>query len=285
MPKDDYADLDGVRLHFVSEGDGEPVVLLHGFPDFWYSWRNQIPALAEAGYRAIAPDMRGYNLSDKPSGASEYAIEKLTGDVSALIRHLGYDRATVVGHDWGAIVAWYFAMHHPDQLERLVILNVPHPMRLRDGFTNPRQWLKSWYIFLFQIPELPERLLELTNYGAIRRLPKDANPGSFTDEDVQLYLEAAKRSNALREPINYYRAAGRAAGRLRSDIRLIEQPVLVLWGENDPYIESSLGEPPNEWVPDLTFQRFPNATHWVHMDEPEAVNRALLAFLGAGHSL
>ena len=216
MPEDDYADLDGVRLHYVSEGDGDPVVLLHGFPDFWYSWRNQIPALAEAGYRAIAPDMRGYNLSDKPHGVDQYSIEKLTGDVSALIRHLGYDQATVVGHDWGGIVAWYFAMQHQDQLDKLVILNAPHPLRVVDGFTNPRQWLKSWYVFLFQIPWLPERLLEVTGTApsvSYRRTPTPVRSrskmSSVTSKPRSAQTLCASRSTITGRPAGFPAGSGR----------------------------------------------------------------------------
>ncbi len=155
--REGYAELGEVRLHYVEAGplDGPPVVLLHGFPDFWYSWRHQIPPLAAAGFRAIAPDMRGYNLSSKPADISAYEARRLAGDIRALIRERGLERACVAGHDWGAAVAWVLAMRHPETVERLAILNVPHPRRMLEALRRPgRQLLRSWYMFFFQLPWL-----------------------------------------------------------------------------------------------------------------------------------
>ena len=156
---DRYADLGDVRLHYVEAGEGPLVLLLHGFPQFWYQWRHQVPALVEAGFRVVAPDMRGYNLSDKPPGVRPYRLELLARDVKRLILACGEGKADVVGHDWGAIAAWIAAMRYPGRVGRLAILNVPHPARFPEGLLSPRQLLRSSYVFFFQIPRLPEEAI------------------------------------------------------------------------------------------------------------------------------
>jgi pimeloyl-ACP methyl ester carboxylesterase len=277
-----YAHLGDVRLHYVEAGTGPLVVLLHGFPDFWYSWRNQIPRLAAAGFRVVAVDLRGFNLSDKPPGIGSYRSDLLTRDVGLLIEALGEERASVIGHDWGAIVAWLFAMHHPERLERLAILNVPHPSRFVDGARNVRQLLKSWYIFFFQLPLVPEALIRRNDFALLRRLlESDAtNPKAFTADDIERYVEAARRPRALTSALNYYRALLRRNPlKTAANLQVIEQPTLVLWGEKDRYLESSLVDPSPRWVPRAEVRRFPNASHWVHMDEPDEVNRMLIDFL------
>ena len=155
--REGYADLGDVRLHYVEAGEGPLVVLLHGFPEFWFSWRFQIPALAAAGFRVVAPDMRGYNLSSRPAEVAAYDTDRLAADVRGLIRELGAERALLAGHDWGGAVAWITAMNHPEVVERLAILNVPHPRRMLQGLRTPRQLAKSWYFLAFQVPWLPER--------------------------------------------------------------------------------------------------------------------------------
>jgi epoxide hydrolase 4 len=159
-----YADLDEARLHYVEAGEGPLVVLLHGFPEFWYGWRFQIPALAAAGFRVVAPDMRGYNLSSRPSGVEAYDVDRLAGDIRDLIHQRGADSAWLAGHDWGAGVAWAVAMNHPEVVRRLAILNLPHPRRLLTALRNPRQLAKSWYMLFFQLPRLPERAVRARNW-------------------------------------------------------------------------------------------------------------------------
>ncbi len=217
------AHLPGVRLHVVEAGAGPLVVLLHGFPEAWFSWRHQIPALAGAGYRVLAPDMRGYNLSSKPRGVDAYRIKHLVADVADLIRWAGAERATVVGHDWGANVAWHFAMRRGEMLDRLAILNVPHPARMAKALTTPAQLLRSSYMFFFQAPGLPEAAFLACDAAALRRV-LSTNPvreGAFTPEDIERYVAAVKQPGALTGGMNYYRAAfrrpatrQRAAGRL-----------------------------------------------------------------------
>jgi epoxide hydrolase 4 len=260
----------GVRLHVVESGDGPLVILLHGFPEFWYSWRKQIPALAEAGFRVVAPDMRGYNLSDKPRGVRAYRTRILARDVANLIASYGAQRAHVVGHDWGAIVAWTFAMAYPERLDRLAILNVPHPIVTIRALRSLKQLRRSWYVFFFQLPYLPERFGRAGNYAFVR----NALP-----EDAERYVEAIARPGALTSAINYYRALIRYAADNRKRLRRISQPVLVVWGERDKYLGRELAQPPRQWVPNVTVQRLPNASHWVQLDEPDRVNELLINFL------
>ena len=272
----------GVRLHYVEAGEGPLVVLLHGFPEFWYSWRHQIPALAAAGFRVVAPDMRGYNLSDKPRSVSAYRTEILSRDVARLLDACGVQQASVVGHDWGAAVAWGFAMAYPERLQRLAILNVPHPITFMRSLRTLRQLRKSWYVFFFQLPWLPEMSARRGNYAFVRQaLRGGVKRGAFTPEDVERYVEAIARPGALTAAINYYRALFRAAGAARRQIRRIDAPVLVIWGEHDRYLGSELAEPPREWVPNARLERLPTASHWVQNDEPERVNALLLGFLNA----
>ena len=272
-----------VRLHVVEAGDpnGPLVVLLHGFPEFWYSWRNQMPALAAAGYRAVAPDLRGYGGSDKPRSLDAYRLEQLVDDVAGLIHALAADRAHVVGHDWGATIAWSFAMRHPDLLDRLVILNVPHPARLRDALRMPRQWLRSSYVLFFQLPWLPEAVLHAGRFAFLRRELRagPTRPDAFTPEDIERYVNSWSEPGGLTGGLNYYRAIVRR----RPDttlLRRIDAPVLVIWGERDRFILPELAEPPAELVPNLRVVRLPRASHWVQHDDPERVNRLLLEFLG-----
>lgn len=275
-------DIGEVRLNVVEAGEpaGPLVVLLHGFPDFSYSWRNQIPELAAAGYRVVAPDMRGYGRSDKPSGVNAYRLDRLADDVAGLIRALGADRAAVVGHDWGATVAWWFAMRHPDLLDRLVILNVPHPARLRDALRMPGQWLRSSYGLFFQLPWLPEAVLRAGRFAVLRReLREDpTRPDAFTAPDIERYVDAWSQPGALTGGLNYYRALARRAPS-RKAVRRIDAPVLVIWGQLDRFIRPELAEPPEDLVPDGRVVRLPHASHWVQHDEPERVNRLLLEFL------
>ena len=277
-----YADLGDVRLHYVEAGEGPLVLLLHGFPQFWYQWRHQIPALVEAGFRVVAPDMRGYNLSDKPLGVQAYRVELLARDVERLILTCGEGTADVVGHDWGAIAAWIAAMRHPDRVGRLAILNVPHPARFLDGLLSPMQLLRSSYVFFFQIPRLPEEVIRAGDFALLRSaLARDpVRPGALTAEDTEPYIEAIARPGTLTATINYYRSLLRYPGEVRALLRRVEAPVLVIWGERDRFLSRRLAEPPHLWVPNLvSVKRLPDASHWVAEDRPLEVNTLLLDFL------
>lgn len=269
-----FADVGDVRLHYVEAGDGPLVVLLHGFPDFWYSWRRQIAPLADAGFRVVAPDMRGYNESDKPRGVAAYGVDRLVDDVAGLVAALGGGRAHVVGHDWGGVVAWFAAMTRPEVVDRLAIVNAPHPRRYLHAL-SPKQMLKSWYFLFFQLPWLPERALSMQGYRALRR----ALPSEASARDLDDYVLAAERADALHYPINYYRALLRArpVAALRS-FQPVDAPALVLWGADDPFLEVATADPGPEWA-DVMLRVFPGAGHWLHLEEPDAVNDALIAFL------
>ena len=277
-----YAQLGNVRLHYVEVGEGPLVVLLHGFPQFWYMWRFQIPALAGAGFRVVAPDMRGYNLSEKPRGVSSYRVELLARDVERLILACGEESAMVVGHDWGAAVAWVTAMMYPERVKRLGILNVPHPERFARGLLRPAQLLRSSYMFFFQIPRLPEKGLVVGDFASLRYALRNEqmHPGAFTDEDIERYVEALARPGALTAALNYYRALFRRNPlKARALLRRIEAPVMVIWGERDRYLGKELAEPDPTWVPNLRVERLPDASHFVAEDRPDEVNSLLIGFL------
>lgn len=278
-----YADLSEVRLHYVEAGEGPLVVLLHGFPEFWYAWRAQIPALTAAGFRVVAPDMRGYNLSSRPRGVDAYAMRRLTGDVRELIAERGAERAMLAGHDWGAAVAWATAMDHPEVVQRLAILNVPHPRRMLQGLRTARQARKSWYMFFYQLPWLPERYVSHNRWQGFRdNFAHDARPGAFSAADIERYVEAWSRPGAGTAMINYYRATFRQTPqRTAAGIRPIDAPTLVIWGQRDRHLGAELAEPEHGDVPRLDRVERLDASHWVHHDEPETVNRLLAEFFSS----
>jgi pimeloyl-ACP methyl ester carboxylesterase len=277
-----YAEVNGIRLHYVHAGEGPLVLLLHGFPEFWYSWRHQIPALAQAGFHVVAPDLRGYNLSDRPHDWHRYDADILAQDIAGLIDHLGEGPAYLVGHDWGAAVAYQTAMRHPEHLRKLAILNVPHTERMLAGFRTVRQLRKSWYMFFFQIPRLPEHLLARENFSFLKRSLRADSPGAFSDLDLERYVQAWSQAGALTGMINYYRAALRRSPRAaQKSLSPIETQTLVIWGMRDRHLGSELAEPLPQWVPNVRVERLPEATHWVQHDAPERVNELLIEFFGA----
>ncbi|MGM0558435.1 MAG: alpha/beta fold hydrolase [Myxococcota bacterium] len=274
------ANLPDINLHYVEAGDGPLVMLLHGFPEFWYSWRHQIPALVDAGFRVVAPDMRGYNTSEKPDPVAAYNIDRLADDVADMIEHLGEEHAHIIGHDWGAAVAWHFASRHADKLETLSILNAPHPATMLRWLKTPRQLLKSWYMFFFQLPWLPEAMLRAGDFAYPRRVCKHGTvrKGAFTDEDIERYIESYEQPGALTAMINYYRALIRSVLE-KPDSPVIEAETLVIWGEQDVALRVEMAEPPRDLVPNVRIKKLPDASHWVQMDRPEKVNALLLEFL------
>ena len=277
-----WIDVGGLRLHCVEAGTGPLVVLLHGFPEFWYAWRHQIPALADAGYRVVAPDLRGYNTSDKPSRVRDYRPRVLVQDVADLIVALGAGSAAVAGHDWGGGLAWLLAMQHPKRVERLVLLNAPHPVRFLKGLRSPRQLRRSWYILAFQLPWLPERLVAARDFQALRWIfrHQPTRPGASTAQDIDRYVAAAAQPGALRAAINYYRAAFRANPLAQAHgLRRVDIPTLIIWGDQDRSLGRELAEPDRAWVPDVRVERIAEASHWVQADDPERVNQLMVDFL------
>ncbi len=271
-----YAQANGVRLHYVEQGSGPLVILLHGFPDFWYSWREQIPALAAAGYRVVAPDLRGYNESERPLGIEAYALDTLAADVAALITALGAERATVVGHDWGGLVAWHVAMHHPEVVSSLVIMNAPHPLAFRRELKrNWSQKRRSWYIGFFQLPWLPEAVLSVGNQWLLRRVLRHGGP-AHSDAELSAYVAAFAGHGAITAALNYYRALIR----LRSKRPVtIQCPTLLIWGMRDRFLLPVLAEGTEAWVPRLERHEEPRARHWVQHDAAGSVNARLVSFL------
>jgi epoxide hydrolase 4 len=284
----DYAQLDGVRLHYADCGSGneETVLLLHGFPEFWYSWRHQLPVLGER-YRAVAPDMRGYNLSDKPTRVEDYKIDLLVEDVVGLIRHLGVSKAAVVGHDWGGAVAWAVAQKYPQHVSKLAVFQVPPAAAWRANITL-RQLRRSWYMFFFQLPRLPEWFMRKNNFAGLVRLFKDtaARKGSFSDGDIELYKEALRQPGALTAAINYYRAnVRRAMFRQRNENKAkpddrIRVPTLFIFGEQDlAIIPETVRGVGNYVAAPYREVRIPDSGHWVQNEAVDEVNSALLGFL------
>ncbi|MBW3571102.1 MAG: alpha/beta hydrolase [Gemmatimonadetes bacterium] len=275
------ARVNGVRLHWVEAGEGMPVVLLHGFPEFWWGWRRQIQPLADAGFRVIAPDLRGYNLSEKPRGVGAYRIRTLVADVEALIRHTGAQRAHVVGHDWGGVIAWWLAMQAPERVERLAVLNAPHPRAFRREIRTADQMRRSWYAMAFQLPVLPEMALRANGFRLLESIfrAESVRPGAFADDDLRRYREAAARPGALTAMINYYRAAARYP---RPPTRTIPHPTLLIWGERDQALRVQMTEGLEPWVPEIRVERLPQASHWVAAEFAERVTELLAGFLGGG---
>lgn len=271
-----------IALHAVEAGpeDGPLVVLLHGFPEFWYGWRGQIGALAGAGYRVLAPDQQGYGRSDKPRGVGAYRLDLLAADVVGLIAARGRDRAAIVGHDWGAAVAWWLALRHPSWIDRLAILNVPHPAVMVEHLRrSPAQLARSWYIFFFQLPRLPEATLRAGDWaGAARALTGTGRPGAFTDVDLDLYREAWSQPGAIGAMLGWYRAAVRHPPRLPRDPR-VAVPTLMLWGARDVALSRAMARPSIDLCNRGRLVMFEEATHWVQHEEAERVNGLLIDFL------
>jgi len=276
----------GVRLHVVLAGpaDGRPLILLHGFPEFWRGWLKQIAPLARAGYRVIVPDQRGYNLSDKPQGVGAYRLDALTGDVIGLMDHFGYARVNLAGHDWGAAVAWSVALAFPGRLERLAILNVPHPAVMLSHLARfPQQMLKSWYIGFFQIPWLADWLLSANQCAGLEQmLLRSGRPGTFSPEDLAEYRKAWSQPGAITAMLNWYRALARYRGRALpgGPQARVRMPTLVLWGKHDVALSAEMAPLSLELCDDGHLVFFDTATHWVQRDEAEAVTRHLLEFFG-----
>lgn len=270
---------EGVSLHVVAAGEGKPVVLLHGFPEYWYGWRHQIAPLAASGLRVIAPDQRGYNTSDKPRPASAYNLDVLAADVVGLLDSFGLERASIVGHDWGGIVAWWVAASHPERVDRLAVLNAPHPIAFQRFIRrSPRQALKSWYAFFFQVPWLPESLFGLRDWALLKRaLRRTSRPGTFTAPDLDEYAKAWSRTGAMAAMINWYRAP--LPDQSDSPGARISAPTLIIWGAKDHALDRRLAGASLAECDRGRLEFLEAATHWVQHEEPARVNRLLLDFL------
>lgn len=275
-------DLDGIRLHYVESGppDGQLLVLLHGFPEFWYGWRRQIAPLAQAGFRVVAPDQRGYNLSDKPPDLEAYRLEECARDAANLVKALGRERAAVVGHDWGGLVAWQLGITRPDLVEKLVILNAPHPRVVQRTIPlDPPQWLHSSYVLFFQLTGLAEAILRANDWQLlVEAMRKTSRPGTFRDEDIEQYRRAWWRKGAMTAMLNWYRANFRLPPSIPGDAR-VAAPVLMLWGAKDTALGRELAQPSISFCERGELVFFEGATHWLQHEEAGEVNRRLIEFL------
>ncbi len=282
-----YVTRGGLRLHLVEQGEANAplVVLLHGFPEFWYSWRHQIGPLAAAGYHVVAVDQRGYNLSDKQG---PYDLRTLTDDIARLIEALGYSQAAaVIGHDWGGAVTWSFGARYPELADRVAVCNVPHPLAVTKAFRSGYwpQIVRSWYIAFFQIPWLPEMILSANHYESLANTLRNTGHGTFSEADIALYREAWAQPMALPAMIGWYRALfGRSGARSdgTGNNLTVRRPALLIWGEDDFALTKQTAEWTRDYVPDLTIRYIPGASHWVEQERPDEVNRYLLDFLQAG---
>lgn len=275
-----YFESSGVRIHAVAAGpkDGPVVVLLHGFPEFWYGWHKQIVPLADAGFRVVVPDQRGYNLSSKPRGVASYALTELVSDVIAIADQISQQKIFLAGHDWGAAVAWSTALLHPRRIAKLAILNVPHPSVMRRFLnTSPRQMLRSWYIFFFQIPRLPEKIFAAFDfYMGTRALLRSSRPSTFSPDDLAQYRAAWSQPGSLTAMIHWYRAALRY--RTPFPDRTVSVPTCILWGERDAFLLAEMARESLRYCTKAELIPFPDATHWLQHEEPEKVTRLLVEF-------
>ena len=280
----DHAQVGGTRLHYAIAGEGdELVLLLHGFPECWYSWRHQLAALSER-YTVVAPDLRGYNLSERPRGVSNYKIDELADDVIGLVHHFRREKAAVIGHDWGAAIAWHIGFEHPQYLSKLGAFQVPPPSILKRNYSL-RQFAASWYMFFFQLPYLPEFLLGLNDFALLRRALKEttAERGLIADADIEVYKKAWSEPGALTAMLNYYRANVLSRLLKPSGIeKKITVPTLFVYGQQDTAIvpESVRGVGD---VIDAKFEQFlvPTAAHWIQQEIPNEINDILLEFLAS----
>jgi epoxide hydrolase 4 len=281
--REGYADVgNDVTLHYVEAGEGPLIVLLHGFPEFWFGWRLQISPLAAAGFRVVAPDTRGYNLSSRPEGVAAYSADRLADDIAGLIRDLGAESAFVVGHDWGGTIAWTLAMKYPDLVDRLAILDAAHPRSLSKGLAHPRQLSRSWYFFFFALPDVPERVVRRNRFRFFQNFLRDAKP-AYTPQEMDRYVESWSKQGAPTAMINYYRCSVRPPKGAKVDVRTVTAPTLAIWGQDDRFLGDGVREIDRADVPNLDrIEQIPGASHWVHHDAHERVTRLLIDFFAPG---
>ncbi|MEM1052593.1 MAG: alpha/beta fold hydrolase [Pseudomonadota bacterium] len=273
-----FVETDGLTFEVAETGEGDHLALmLHGFPELHYSWRYQMPLLAEKGYRVWAPNIRGYGATDRPTDVRDYALDRLTQDVADLIDASGAKDVTLFAHDWGAIIAWAFAITNLRPLKRLIIMNVPHPSVMRRELRQWRQLKKSWYVFFFQIPWLPERFLARNGGDAVGNLIANTscNRQSFGPEVRAIYSDASRRPGARTAMVNYYRALLRYGDSIDLGNARVDVPTLMIWGEEDVALGIDCTVGTEQWVSDLTLKRLPGVSHWVQQDAPDEVNTIL----------
>ena len=278
--KHEYITTNNIKLHYVIQGNGPLMLMLHGFPEYWYSWRHQIPEFAR-DYQVVAVDLRGYNDSHKPTDKSAYVMNEFIQDVKGVIQGLGYEKCVLVAHDGGGAIAWNFAHAYPEMLEKLIVLNIPHPAKFIEGLRTWKQLQKSWYIFFFQLPFFPEQYLRASNYQKVEEIfaGMAINKTAFPLEVIEAYKQAAAKPGALTAMINYYRNALDLKSRDRSwDI--LSVPTLMIWGEEDTALGKELTYGTEAYVRDFQIKYIPNCSHWVQQEQPTLVNQYMREFLG-----
>ncbi len=275
----EYITTNGVKLHYITQGNGALMLMLHGFPEFWYSWRHQIPAFAD-NYQVVALDLRGYNDSDKPKEQSAYVMDEFIKDIEGVITGLGYDKCVLVGHDWGGAIAWNFAYSRPQMVEKLIVLNIPHPARMAEGLRTPQQLLRSWYMFFFQLPEIPEALIQALDYQLIDTAftAELVNKNALTKADIEAYKDAVSKRGALTAMLNYYRNIPRQR-MLSTDWSILEVPTLMIWGEGDVALGKELTYNTQAYVRNLQIKYIASAGHLVQQEQPQLVNQYMREFL------
>ncbi len=277
----EFVETAGLTFEVAMAGEGEHLALcLHGFPELNYSWRHQIPELVAKGYRVWAPNLRGYGATDRPGDVRDYALDRLTQDIADLIDASGAKTVTLIAHDWGGVIAWVFAIQKLRPLARLIVMNLPHPKVFQREAKKWRQIKRSWYIYFFQLPRLPEKLLGRKNGTAIGRLFErtSSRPERFGPEVQRVYNEASARPGALTAMVNYYRALRHSTPDALGDGR-VDIPTLMIWGEDDIALNIHCTQGTEKWVSDLTLKRLPGVSHWVQQDAPEQVNAILNEWL------
>jgi len=284
MLTDNYANVNGVRLHYVTSGTGPLILFLHGFPEFWYAWKNQLADFA-SDYQAVALDMRGFNLSDKPSDVAQYRLDILVEDIRAFAAHLSPAKKFVlVGHDWGGFVAWAFAAAHPHALEKLVIINAPHPAVFARLLTSdPAQQKASEYMEIFRSPQA-EQILSANDFDVLANMVVVfGSQNGLPPEDKPAYIKAWSQPGALTGGLNYYRANRLSTSPLADGANAssftVNVPTLVIWGEKDPAMVPQNLDGLAEFVPQLTVKRIPDASHWLVHRQSAEVTAYIRAFL------
>ena len=279
--KSEHRTINGLSLHVVEAGPpaGPLLLLLHGFPEFWWAWRHQITPFAEAGYHVVVPDMRGYNTSDAPQDIADYRLDTLVADVVALADSCRADRFSLVSHDWGGIVAWGVGASHSQRLKRLVIMDAPHPdLWAEQALKHPTQALRSSYVALFQLLWLPEATLGALDFAGLRAMIETtARPDAIKPGEMEHYTQAWGHPGSLRAMLNYYRAL-REREKPDQPAR-IRAPTFLLWGENDVFLEHSVARAALELCDQGQLSIIQGTTHWLHLEEPERVNAEILHFL------
>ena len=272
--------LSGITLHTLEAGDPNAtcMVFLHGFPECGYAWHKQLAHFARQGYRVLAPDQRGYNVSSKPAGIKAYRLQELVSDIVDLIRVRAQKKVVLVGHDWGGVVAWQLAIDHPEWVQQLVIINMPHPSVFRHTLkTSPKQMARSSYAAFFQLPGLPEWLSRVFNFAVLERsMVKTAKKGTFTNDVIATYKKAWRQPGALTAMLNWYRAF---RYNTLSGEGLIQLPVLLIWGRKDQFLLPHMAQASIERCVNGKLVMVDEATHWIHHEQPELVNELIQEFI------